>query len=143
MNLRFTYSIIPVKSFATTRKPESSCMTELLIPLPNRRTSTVLLSLSKAKKDSTSYATAAKEDSSTLIPKTGHGRSCSNRTTRSTPWSSLHRAIKLISVVFTVSGSSTSKAGNSNTSPYWKQRRESSFRPKSAPSFRMPRADYG
>ena len=30
-------------------------------------------------------AAAAKEDSSTLIPKTGHGRSCSNRTTRSTP----------------------------------------------------------
>ena len=69
----------------TIRKPGNSCMTELLIPLPNRRTSTVLLSLSKAKKDSTSYATAAKEDSSTLIPKTGHGRSCSNRTTRSTP----------------------------------------------------------
>ena len=85
MNLRFTYSIIPVKSFATTRKPGNSCMTELLIPPPNRRTSTVLLSLSKAKKDSTSYATAAKEDSSTLIPKTGHGKSCSNRTTRSTP----------------------------------------------------------
>lgn len=82
MNLRFTYSIIPVKSFATTRKPGNSCMTELLIPPPNRRTSTVLLSLSKAKKDSTSYATAAKEDSSTLIPKTGHGKSCSNRTTR-------------------------------------------------------------
>ena len=45
----------------------------------------LLLSLSKTQKDSTSYATAAKEDSSTLIPKTGHGRSCSNRTTRSTP----------------------------------------------------------
>ena len=79
------HSIIPVKSFATIRKPGNSCMTELLIPPRNRRTSTVLLSLSKAQKDSTSYATAAKEDSSTLIPKTGHGRSCSNRTTRSTP----------------------------------------------------------
>ena len=85
LNLRFTYSIIRARSFVTIRKPGNSCMTELLIPLPNRRTSTVLLSLSKAKKDSTSYATAAKEDSSTLIPKTGHGRSCSNRTTRSTP----------------------------------------------------------
>ncbi len=85
MNLRFTYSIIPVKSFATTRKPGNSCMTEPAYPASEQenfnRTSLVV----KSKKDSTSYATAAKEDSSTLIPKTGHGKSCSNRTTRSTP----------------------------------------------------------
>lgn len=126
MNLRFTYSIIPVKSFATTRKPGNSCMTELLIPPRNRRTSTVLLVV-KSPKGFYQLRNGRKGGFFYFNPQ--------NRT-----WEKLFeqnytlntliitpQAIKLISVVFTVSGSSTSKAGNSNTSPYWKQRRKARF----------------
>ena len=84
----------------------------------------------------------AKEDYSTLIRKTGHGKKLFEQdytlNTIVTPQSekayvSCYHGFWIIDL----------KNGNNSIFPYWKQRKDSSFRPKSAPSFRMLRADCG